>query len=57
MSGIKKERVELKTTHEENDELTDDELVVARGILKNLEHTSLYICNQFPHGFRRLNHV
>ena len=41
--------------HDENDVLTD-ELVVVRGISKNSEHACLYICNEFPHGFKLLNH-
>ena len=52
-----KERADLKTIHKENDVLTDDELVVVRSLLKNSEHECLYICNEFPHGFRLLNHV
>ena len=43
--------------HDENDVLTDDELVVVRGLLKNSEQAYLYICNEFPRGFRLLNHV
>ena len=52
-----KERADLKTKHKENDVLTDDELVVVRGFLKNSEHACLYICNKFPHGFKLLNHI
>ena len=52
-----KERADLKTIHEENDVLTDDELVVVRGLLKNSEHACLYICNEFPRGFKLLNHI
>ena len=43
--------------HDENDVLTNDELVVVRGLLKNSEHAYLNICNEFPRGFRLLNHV
>ena len=39
------------------DVLTDDELVVVRSILKSSEHACLYICNEFPCGFKLLNHV
>ena len=52
-----KERGDLKMIHDENDVLTDDELVVVRGLLKNSEQACLYICNEFPRGFRLLNHV
>ena len=37
--------------HDENDMLTDDELVVARNFLKKSKHAWLYIRNEFPHGF------
>ena len=52
-----KERGGLKAIHEENDVLTDDELVVARGLLRESGHGCLYIWNEYPHGFRLLNHV
>ena len=52
-----KERGDLKMIHDENDVLTDEELVVVRDLLKNSEHACLYICNEFPSGFRLLNHV
>ena len=52
-----KERRDLKTIHDESNVLTDDELFVVRALLKNSEHTCLYICNEFPRGFRLLNHV
>ena len=52
-----KERGDLKMIHDEHDVLTDNELVVVRGLLKNSEHAYLYICNKFPHGLRLLNHV
>ena len=38
-----KERAHLKMIHDENDVLTDDELVVARNFLKNSKHACLYI--------------
>ena len=37
--------------HDENDALTDDELVVARNLLKNSKLACLYIRNEFPRGF------
>ena len=43
--------------HDENDVLTDDELVVATNFLKNSKHTCLYIQNEFPPGFNLLNYV
>ena len=50
-----KERGDLKAIHEENAVLTDDELVVARGILKESKYGCLYIRNEYPRGFRLLN--
>ena len=52
-----KERADLKTIHDENDVLTDDELVVVRGILRKSKHACLYIRNEFPRGFKLLIHV
>ena len=52
-----KERGDLKVIHKENDVLTDNELVVARGLLKESRYECLYIRNEYPHGFRLLNHV
>ena len=46
-----KERGDLKMIHDENDVLTDDELVVARNFLKKSKHACLYIRNEFPRGF------
>ena len=46
-----KERGDLKTIHDENDVLTDDELVVVRELLKKLKHACLYIRNEYPRGF------
>ena len=43
-----KERGDLKMIHDENDVLTDDELVVAKNILKKSRHVCLYIRNEFP---------
>ena len=52
-----KARIDLKMIHDENDVLTDDELVVARKFLKKSKHACLYIQNEFPRGFRLLNHI
>ena len=52
-----KQRGDLKMIHDENDVLTDDELVVARNFFKKLKHACLYIQNKFSRGFRLLNHV
>ena len=52
-----KKRGHLKAIHEENDVLTDDELVVARGLLRESRYGCLYIRNEYPRGFRMLNHV
>ena len=52
-----KERADLKMIHDENEVLTDDELVIVRGILRNSKHACLYIRSKFPRGFRLLNHV
>ena len=46
-----KERGDLKMIHDENDVLTDDELVVARNFLKKSKHGCLYIRNEFSCGF------
>ena len=50
-----KERGDLKSIHDENDVLTDDELVVARGLLRESRHGCLYIRNEYPRGFGLLN--
>ena len=52
-----KERGDIKTIHEENDVLTDDELVVAREFFKKSKYGCLYIQNEFPRGFKLLNHI
>ena len=46
-----KERGDLKMIHDENDVLTDDELVVARNFVKKSKHAFPYIRNEFPRGF------
>ena len=38
-----KKRADLKTIHDENDVLTDDELIVVRVILRKSRHACLYI--------------
>ena len=52
-----KERGNLKMTLDENDVLTDDELVVARNFFKKSKHSCLYIQNEFPQGFKLLNDI
>ena len=52
-----KARIDLKMIHDENDVLTDDELVVARSFFKKSKHACLYIKNKFPRGFRLVNHI
>ena len=52
-----KERGDLKAIHDENDVLTDDKLVVARGLLRESRYECLYIWNKYPLGFRLLNNV
>ena len=46
-----KEREDLKTIHDENDVLTDNELVAARNFLKKSKLACLYIRIEFPRGF------
>ena len=50
-------KADLKTIHDENDVLTDDELVVVRGILRKSKHTCLYVRNEHPLRFKLLNHT
>ena len=45
------ERVDLKTIHDENDVLTDHELVIARNFWKNSKHASLHKRYKFHGGF------
>ena len=52
-----KERGDLRAIHEENDVLTDNELVAAREFLKKSKYACLYIRNEFPRGFKLLNHI
>ena len=46
-----KEMGDLKMIHDENDVLTDDELVAVRGILNESKYVCLYIRNEYPRGF------
>ena len=43
--------------HDENNVLTDDELVIARNFLRMSKHAFLYVRNEHPRGFNLLNHV
>ena len=52
-----KERADLRTIHDENDVLTDNELVVARDFLKKSKYACLYIQNEFPSKFKLLNRI
>ena len=52
-----KERADLKAIHDENDVLTDNKLVFVRRLLKKSKHACLYIQNEYPRGFRLLNHA
>ena len=47
-----KERADLKMIHDENNVLTNDELVVVRDFLKKLKHACLYIRNEDPRKFK-----
>ena len=50
-----KAKIDLTMIYEENDVLTDDELVAAREFLKSEKYGCLYIQNEFPRGFKLLN--
>ena len=52
-----KERADLKMIHDQNDVLTDNELVVTRNLFKKSKHACLFIKNEFLYGFSLLNHV
>ena len=52
-----KARIDLKMIHDENDMLMDNELVAARDFLKKSKYACLYIQNEFPRGFKLLNHI
>ena len=38
--------------HDENNVLTNDELIVIRDFLRKLKHAYLYIRNEYPHKFK-----
>ena len=46
-----KERGDMRIIHEENDVLTNDELIVFKEHLKNIKQACLYIRNEYPRGF------
>ena len=50
-----KERADLKMIPDEKHVLTDDGLVIVRGLLKESKHTYLSIRNEHPRGFTLLN--
>ena len=50
-----KERADLKMIHDENNMLTDDELVIVRGFLRTSKHACLYIRNEHLHQFKELS--
>ena len=52
-----KERADLEMIHDENNVLTDDELVFVTDFLRNSKHACLYIQNEHPRGFKLLNHI
>ena len=47
-----KERADRKMIHDENNVLTDNELVVIRDFLKKLKHACLHIWNKHPRKFK-----
>ena len=49
-----KERADLKMIHDENNVLTDDELVVVRDLLRKSKHACVYIRNKHHRKFRVL---
>ena len=52
-----KERGDLKMIHDENNMLTDDELVVVIDFLRKSKYACLFIRNEYSRGFKLLNHV
>ena len=52
-----KERADLKIIHNENNALTNNELVIVRDLLKLAKHTCVYMRNEHPRGFKALNHA
>ena len=51
-----KERADLKMIHDENNVLTDDELVNVRDFLRTSKHACLYIRNEHPRQSKVLGH-
>ena len=44
--------------HEDNDVLTDNELIVTKKLKKNIsKYGCLYIQNEYSRGFKLLNHI
>ena len=52
-----KERKDLKLIHNENNMLTDDELVIVRGFLRTSKHAWQYIWNEHPRRLKVLNQI
>ena len=46
-----------RAIHDENDVLTDNELVVARDFFKKSKYACLYTQNEFPCRYELLNHI
>ena len=49
-----KEMADLNMIHDENNVLTDDELVVVSDVLRKSKHACLYIRNEHPRKFKVL---
>ena len=52
-----KEKTDLRTIHDENDVLTDNELLFPRDFLKKSKYACLYIQNEFPRRFKLLKYI
>ena len=52
-----KARIDLKMIRDENDVVTDVELVLARNFLKKSKHAYLYVRNEISRGSKLLNHI
>ena len=52
-----KKKADLKMIHDENNVLTNDELVIVGDFLRTSKHACLYIRNEHPRGFNVLNHT
>ena len=50
-------KANLKMIHDENNVLTNDELVIVGDFLRTSKHAYLYIRNEHPRGFNVLNHT